>query len=165
MLRSREPSPGTGKGWRTRPLWTTAADSDLCRVASDGAEGEMADVPDAETEAETEADADAGLSASWLLEDSGPGPGPGPDVGRWARGSVSERDWHTKPLLLQKRQGGSEVMTHAVLRRRQASQGLFLRLRGWRALPKLLRMLNLRGVAVDEEEVARSRSSLASACE
>lgn len=55
----------------------------------------MADVPDAETDA----DADSGLSASWLLEDSGPGP----DVGRWARGSVSERDWHTKPLLLQNR--------------------------------------------------------------
>lgn len=95
MLRSREPSPGAGTGWRTRPLCTTAADSDLCRVASDGADGEMADVPDADTEA----DADAGLSASWPLEDSGPGP----DVGRWARGSVSERDWHTKPLLLQKR--------------------------------------------------------------
>jgi hypothetical protein len=93
------------------------------------------------TETDVEAVTDAGLVASKLLEDSAPEgdgpPGPGmlyPEVeegpGRGPRASVSERDWHAKPLLLQNRHGGSEVMTQAVLRRRHASQGLFLRLLG-----------------------------------
>lgn len=42
-------------------------------------------------------------------------------------------------------QGGSEGITHAVFRLRQASQGRFLRLRGSRARPNWLWMVNLRG--------------------
>lgn len=44
-------------------------------------------------------------------------------------------------------QGGSEGITHAVLRLRQASQGRFLRLRGCLARPNWLWMVNLRGRA------------------
>lgn len=42
-------------------------------------------------------------------------------------------------------QGGSEGITQAVFRLRQASQGRFLRLRGSRARPNWLWMVNLRG--------------------
>lgn len=42
-------------------------------------------------------------------------------------------------------QGGSEGITQAVLRRRQASQGRFLRLRGCLARPNWLWIVNLRG--------------------
>lgn len=44
-------------------------------------------------------------------------------------------------------QGGSEGITQAVLRLRQASQGRFLRLRGCLARPNWLWMVNLRGRA------------------
>lgn len=81
------------------------------------------------------------------------------------RGSGAARaaeDRHTKPRLLQKRpiqqvsqrevsrgdggcsQGGLSDITQAVLRRRQASHGRFLRLRGCLAWPKLLLIVYLR---------------------
>jgi hypothetical protein len=65
-------------------LWTTAAGSDLWRLTSEAADGEMAEVEaetDAVTDAVAEAATEAGLVASRLLavsavEGDGP-PGPG----------------------------------------------------------------------------------------
>lgn len=59
--------------------------------------------------------------------------------------------------------GGWSVMTQAVLRRRQASQGRFFRLLRSRAWPKLLCMVNLRRRAMEAEAASAGEGSPGSA--
>lgn len=64
-------------------------------------------------------------------------------LGNQAGETAPRAAWHAPSHL----QGGSEGITQAVFRLRQASQGRFLRLRGCLARPNWLWMVNLRGRA------------------